>query len=258
MKIPPILVPCILLVASASLTHATSIPIGNYSFLDPSLPGDANNYDSSQTAEEYDLAAPAGWTVTPDADGDVYGTDNPVGSMYAGTGGNAANGGTNPGSDGLLPGTAQGYTFELMNFSSLGDATTYTYSGSSLGNFVIGQSYQLSLAIGLRMDENTEGSPDYTIELTNNGAVIGSTIVTGTATKGTFTDLSSAVPWVDLSYTGAIGIVIVGTDTSGGFQQANFDNVRLDQTPEPSTYAEILGGCMLLGLVAWNRRRFRA
>jgi hypothetical protein len=241
MKTPSILVPCVLLVASVSLTHATSIPIDNYSFLSADS---SYNYDATQTSELDDLTAPPDWTVTPDGDGDVFGTANPVSSMYAGTGGS--------GSDGVLPGTGDGYTFDLMNFGSLGATTTYTYAGSSLGNFVIGQSYQLTLAIGLRADERGNGSPDYKIELLNNGSVIDSS--SGLATLGTFTNLSLTVPFTDLSYTGAIGIAIVGTDNTGGFQQANFDNVRLVETPEPSAYAMLFGGLGMLVLIS----RFRS
>jgi hypothetical protein len=253
MKSYSLLVPCFLLVAFASTSKATQtpIPIQNYSFLSADS---SYNYDATQTAELDDLTAPPDWTVLPDATGDVYGTANPVGNMYAGTGGNAANGGTDPGSEGLLPGTGDGYTFDLMNLSTLADATTYTYDGSSLGKFQIGGYYELTLAIGLRSDETSEGSPDYTLELLNNGVETAETPPT-LATLGTFTDLT--LDFDNLSDTGTIGIAIIGADNSGSFQQANFDNVRLT-VPEPSTYAEILGGCALLGLFGYNRRRLRA
>jgi hypothetical protein len=276
MKILSTLVPCILLAASASLTHATSIPIDNYSFTSPDLPGtyhatdsSTSNYDPSQTEEEYSLvpylggvgdAGSAGgggatngfipdWTAT--TDGGVAGVDNPVDNptagMYPGTGGSP--------SDGVLPGTGDGYTFGLINLST-GQDGSFTYSGSSLGNFVIGDTYTLTLSVGLRLDQPY--SPSYAIELLNDGVAVSTPTYYTTTSSGTFVDLPTFT-FIDTADTGAIGIEILAENNgTASFEQANFDNVRLDETPEPSTYAEILGGCVLLGLVAWNRRRFRA
>jgi hypothetical protein len=175
--------------------------------------------------------------------------------MYTGTG---AAGGTStsdgiPG-DGVLPGTGDGYTMALLNLSGSSDTGTFTYSGPSLGNFVLGQSYALTVAIGWRLDEPASAS--YTLELLNNGTPIASTSATTASSQGSFNDLTLNLN--DSSYSGSIGLAIVASDNDNDFEQANFDNVRLAETPEPSTYAEILGGCMLLGLIAGNRRRFRA
>jgi hypothetical protein len=246
----------------ASPSRAQVIPVGNYSFTSPGLPGTAGtNYDASQTEEEYSLvpglggqvAGPGGGGATNEAipgwtaatSGDVAGTDNPVAAMFAGTGGSS--------SDGLLPGTADGYTFALINVGA-GESGSLTYSGPSLGNFTIGQTYTLTVAIGQRLDTPT--SSLYTIELLNGGLLADASTATS-AVHGTFTDLS--LSFTDLADTGTIGIELYAANSgSGNFEQASFDNVRLVETPEPSTHAEILGGCMLLGLVAWNRRRFRA
>jgi len=258
----------------ASPSRAQVIPVGNYSFTSPGLPGtyDASdsatsNDDPSQTEEEYslvpDLGFPGGvgsaggggatnqyvpdWTTT--TSGGVAGVDNPVASMFPGTGGSS--------SDGLLPGTADGYTFGFINLQGTGSTGSMTYSGPSLGNFAIGQTYTLTLAAGWRADQ---AASTYAIELLNNGVAVNTPVFYTASTQGSFADLPS-LTFTDTGDTGSIGIAILAVNdgkSNTGFEQAVFDNVRLVETPEPSTYAEILGGCLLLGLVVWYQRQLRA
>lgn len=222
------------LLSLASIAHAAPITIENFSFVDPAI---AVNPD----AERFIDRAPPAWSIVRDG-GNAVGVANPINSLYGGTGGG--------GVDGNLPGTGEGVTYGYLNIGNGGTASM-TYGGTSLGTFSdfgTGAAFTLTVAIGERLNL---GAPTYTLELLNDGAAVA--FSQGTATAGNFTDL--VTNFVTTTETGLIGIRITGTNTSGGFRQANFDNVRLDiaAVPEPSTLG--LLGLTTVGIAAVRRRR---
>lgn len=199
-------------------SQAANIMIDNFSFVDPSIGIDPNN-------DTYTTQNPPSWTTSTSIGYNGYGVQNPANVAYAGTGGG--------GVDGLLPGTAEGYTYGYMNLSNSGTFSYMTYSGNSLGSFsdfTVGSQFTLTVAIGDRLNETAASS--IRIELLENGIPV--SVNEGVPTEGTFTDLTSV--FIPTTQTGAIGIRITGINNTGNFQQANFDNVRLAVIPEPSSF----------------------
>ena len=191
--------------------------------------------------ETFTDGAPLAWSVVRDG-GQAVGTANPINSMHVGTGGG--------GVDGNLPGTGEGVTYAYLNIQN-NNTASMTYSGTSLGSFSDfgpGAAYTLTLAIGRRLNLT---APTYTLELLQNGVMVASS--QGTATAGEFNDLTTS--FLSTTETGVIGIRIIGTNNTGGFAQANFDNVCLDiaAVPEPSTVG--LLGLTTVGIAALRRRR---
>ncbi len=182
------------------------------------------------------FGSPPSWTFV-DPDSPAFGVYNPY-NEYS----RAANAN--------LPGTADSTQYAFANLTTLGHSATFTYSGASLGNFVAGDTYTLTVAIG---DTLGDTSPTYSVSLLSNGSPVG-TAGTGTATAGIFTDLSETFTATALQNGQTIGILLTGTDNIGGFEQPNLTNVRLSVvTPEPSSALLLtLAG---VGLVFWSRRR---
>lgn len=137
-----------------------------------------------------------------------------------------------------------------LNGSTAGSASIITTI--SVYTALAGQSYTLSGLVGDRASLNWVS---VTFNLgTKSGSTftpLVSTSLTNTAgTNGTWTPITTS------SYTATGGeqfyVQVVGTRAAGGgtTHQVNFDNLIIDQVPEPS--AALLGG---LGLLALLRRR---
>ena len=105
--------------------------VDNPSFQNPPLA------DGVANGEQFTNASPPSWTAS--AAGNAVGVDNPGTNMYI----------RKP--DGTLPGTANGTQFGYLNLNG-GNTGTFTYSGTSLGNFVAGVTYTLTVAVGQRLD----------------------------------------------------------------------------------------------------------
>lgn len=159
----------------------------------------------------------------------------------------------------LLPGTAN--STQAMVIDGFQDETVATYQGS-LGNYIAGDTYTLTVAIGDAMNDVSSGETGgtYHLDLLLNGSAVAST--TGTATVGNFTDLTLTFTATSAD-TGAIGFDL-GMSSNyvfGQEQEGFFDNVRLTQdspaaVPEPSSSALVVAG--LLAAVAFGVQRRRA
>jgi hypothetical protein len=231
---------CLSIVAALSLCSVAysspiSISVGNSLFQNPALPDGVTN------GEQYTGTNPPDWTSN--GDDSARGVDNPGLNMYV----RSANAN--------LPGTANSTQFGYLNLNYLGDTSNYTYSGSpSLGNFVAGNIYTLTVAVGTRLDNS---APSYSISLLSNGTPVG-VAATGVGETGTFYDLSETFTATAAQNGQAIGIILTGIDNISGFEQPHFTNVRLTEvvTPEPSSLVALCGlGVMGMFLVVRRRRK---
>ncbi len=214
-----------------SVAYSESITVQDSSFQTPALSDGVTN------GEQYDLNQ-ADFPAWTGAGPGVFGIDNPSATMYA----RAANG--------PLPGTADGTQFGLLNLDITGGTNSFTYSGSTLGNFVAGQIYMLTVAIGGRLDEASYQNQTDSITLLANGLAVG-TPGTGSPITGTFYDLTETFTATAGQNGEAIGILLSAI-SGNGFQQANFDNVRLSIVPEPGSLT--LFGLGAIGLFLAVRR----
>ena len=214
--------------------HATAIPVDNYSF---ELPD--QGHDTS-TVQRFASTVASWFCVGSGSTG--YGVDDPSNTQYSGTDGP------------VLPGTADGAQFAFMNLPD-GFSNTFTYAGSSLGNFVAGETYTLTVALGGRRGTGLPAN-SFGISLLASGAPVG----TGASAPGvadTFFDVSYSFTATALEDGLPIGIRFDASNTGGGFRQANFDNVRLATTavPEPATFSLLALGT---GFIAARRRNAQA
>jgi hypothetical protein len=117
------------------------------------------------------------------------------------------------------------------------------YSGTGLGSFMAGASYNLTVAIGSRAD--VAGSDVQAIGLLAGGNAIG-VVASGHPAAGTFNDITVTYTATNADAGKAIGITLAALSLGGQPQQASFDNVRLSfdtgvsSTPEPGS-ASLLG-----------------
>jgi hypothetical protein len=123
--------------------------------------------------------------------------------------------------------------------------------------------YTLTVAVGTRPDVETAGAvlSLYTASGSSLGTDIKNDDVAGVSSyTGTFTDetLTLTVNSGDSEIGQTIAIALAGGNNKG-LDNDDFDNVRLtfDPIPEPSTYAMMLGGALMLGLMV-RRRVVRA
>lgn len=206
-----------LCVAAAFSTSALANPIAvqNFSFEQPDL-----GHNTSAT-ERFDTSSIPGWSANGSG-GTGFGVADPSGNNYTGANGP------------VLPGTADGAQYAFLNLPS-GFGNTLTYAGFSLGHFISGETYSLTVALGGRGDN---GAPPnlYGITLLANGLAVG-TSATAAGIADTFFDLTYTFTASDAQNGMDIGIALSANNTGTAFEQANFDNVRLSTTsvPEPST-----------------------
>ncbi len=210
----------VLALAVCSVAYSNSITVDNSLFQNPALA------DGVTHGEQYTNSDPPSWTSSGARS--TQGVDNPGTNMYS----RAANAN--------LPGTADSTQFAYLNLNNNGDTASFTYSGAdSLGTFVTGHTYTLTVAVGDRLDGTP---PSYSISLLSNGTPVG-VPGTGVGHSGTFYDLSETFTATALQNGQPIGIQLTGIDNTNGFEQPHFTNVRLTATPEPSSF--VLGGLAL-------------
>jgi hypothetical protein len=220
--------------------QASPLAVQNASFEAPAVWG--ATYANYHGGESVVGGAPTGWTWIS-SDNCVC---DPSDGQYAGTSGKQ-------GMDinGSLPGTGDGFQYALAGVYDAGvsgvpQKATLTYSGTSLGNFEIGTTYTLTVAVGQRAGMRPTS---YTAVMLADGVATGTPQAID-ATEGTFTDLTYTFQAGESVSNKPIGIQFTGT---GLWTHAAFDNVRLDASvPEPACLS-IFGGAALL--LAGRRRK---
>lgn len=194
---------------------------------------------------------PTGWTAIPNnaPGGGFFGYFNPQDSGFTGTTD------TNTTTRGVI-GTMSGPNVFYFGSSVTGQGIQQTLLNTS---FALNTTYALTLSVGCRNNPNVEAG--ITMQLYAGSTLLASNTVFNT-TGGTFTDYT-------LSYTSSsLNTALVGTALTISFAEsdpagsttrieADMDNVRVTATPvvpEPSTWAAVLAGTGLLGVMAWRRR----
>jgi hypothetical protein len=141
-------------------------------------------------------------------------------------------------------------------------------SSSSLATIALNETYTLTVALGNDMtsSSNNGGQLSANIALLANGSIITGASLTGlvpTDAGGVMTDYMVSFTTTGGANAGLIGDTLkiqLGQDAGhSDYPVAEFDNVRLDGTvsavPEPSTWAMMLGGVGVLGLMIQRRRQ---
>jgi hypothetical protein len=212
--------------------RAEAIPVPNFSFDDPDL--GHNAFSGERFAGD---TSPAWFTTGTGATG--YGVFDPWSSNYTGTDGP------------VLPGTADSAQVGFLNLPAP-FSNNFTYIGTSLGNFVLGQTYELKVAVGGRKDGGLPPSL-YTVTLLA-GVTPAGTGASGAGVADTFYDLSYSFTATAAEAGLPIGISLAASNNrTSGFSQANFDNVRLTLVPEPSSLTIL--AIAAIGLPCFRRRK---
>ena len=136
----------------------------------------------------------------------------------------------------VLPGSAEGAQTCYLNLAA-GFTNSLTYSGRSLGRFVKGQTYTLTVALGGRRD-NGMPATEMSITLLANGKPAGPGAV-ASPVADRFFDLSYSFTATAAQAGQAIGIQIFAKSAGADFQQAHFDNVRLSTARAPARPARM-------------------
>jgi hypothetical protein len=210
-----------------------AIPVTNFSFEVPDL-----GHNTSAT-ERFTQGVPImGWTGTTMSN-QAFGVADPSNTQFSGT------------DTATLPATGDGAQYGYLNLAA-GNSASFTYSGATLGTFQQGQLYRLTVAVGGRRDGGLPASSSV-IELLANGVPVA--MQSCAAMADTFRDLT-------LNFTAgaglagqSIGIVLMAANTSNGFEQGIFDNVRLEAVPEPATFTFISLGLVGIMAGAWRRKK---
>jgi hypothetical protein len=220
------------------------------------------------------------WTVSTSNNNNlVYGISNSISSQFYGT-----NGGADGGFTGLSANTD--YTFNTLATQASGTALGYQYAdgyqtayanlavggtvtlaynpadpntnlgtGLSLGNFVAGDNYTVSAAIGTALN-SASYQYNYSVILTDNGAPVATSSGLSPATaSGDWLQATAAYTALD---NGPIGVELMATNTDGSATVAFFDNVLVTDlgpanappSPEPATMS-----LLALAVVPLVRRR---
>lgn len=220
------------------------------------------------------------WSVvSTNNPGLVYGISNPISTnMYPGTSGGTGGGytltdDTDYSFNTLAAlnssygyGYADGYQLAYANLAPGGSVSlTYNASdpnagdppdtGKSLGNFVVGDSYTLTVAVGTPQSGNGY-SYGYSIVILDNGVPVATSSGSSPATaSGDW--LEASVPYIAAD-DGAIGIELLASNSNASATIANFDNVQLnDSGPAPAPPAPEPASLSLLavGFIPLRRRR---
>lgn len=224
------------------------------------------------------------WSVTANT-GQLYGVGDPVSAAYYGT-----NGGTAGGFSGLTAGQdytfntlaaanssygyayARGYQFAYADLAANGGSAIFTYnpsdpntgngSGLSLGNFVPGESFYLTLGVGAGLNATSYSYSVTLLESLNGGSTwlpVGSTGIGNSAASNSGSwENAMAVFNAGPTDNGLIGIQLTFTNNGSTSTEADFDNVQLaiggpaqgPISPEPASM-----GLLAIGVIGLIRRR---
>ncbi len=231
----------VLLAFGAVAAHAqTLLPVEDPDFSTPTV-----NNGSEGLLEGTNHVTGVPYT---EADFFTVGVANPDSEEFTGGTGNDL-------TDNPLPGAAVGnQALEIESFTSEEKAT---YNAGNLGNFVAGDTYKLTVAIGdgLADSLSNQVGGTYTIDLLENGQVVGT--ASSTATVDNFTDLSLSFT-AGADDTGAISFDLGLTGDNGtGKTLGYFNDVQLsvEAAPEPSSIALSLIATGVLAILGLRRAR---
>jgi hypothetical protein len=244
------------IMAAADSARAQLIPIAvpNGSFESPAATSSSSPYDLTSTSSNLI----DDWTaVLSDGNG-----NNPYG---------VANNSilTSPGAS-----DASQSAYLQVYFNSTN--TTLT-TNSSLATIAANTTYTFTLAVGAPAtpgtfdgtsgtDGESAGQADFYL-LANGASVTGETVANTSVSQGTLTDYS--ISFTTGASGGVIGDALTiqleadkafypGAAADPGNEAVIFDNLRLTETPEPSTYAMLLVGGMSLLFFARRNRALRS
>lgn len=189
---------------SANSAEPVNIPVQNASFEDPGIAMKSHEEQTSQVG-------PEGWTWVNALRAAV---DNPGdANIFDG------------GQEGQLPAPATGMQFAYLNVPpKKGRTADLLYAGKSLGKFVAGTKYVLTVSVG-----NRKGfvSPTYWISLSGGKDILLGPSASGTAPEGSFVDLSVTYTATSEDDNRVIGIQLKAENNTDKFCPSSFDNVRL-------------------------------
>ena len=194
-------------VAAVGWVRGEAIVVENHSFEEPSL-----NSGKYQAFEKWQSGNSPGWTWSEGVHGSFIA--DPSDGQYAGTSGDGK-------VNGKLPGTGDGHQYTAAGLPGDQNEGSLTYSGASLGKFVDGTRYTLTVAVGQRKDQQ---KLTYSAVLLADGEPVAA-VVSVPSKAGTFVDLTFAHTATAADAGKEIGIRITA---NGSYTQAHIDNVRLD------------------------------
>jgi len=155
--------------------------------------------------------------------------------------------------DGLVPASYGGIDWSAAGWSAFGEAQ-YPYTAHS-GDWRVGTAFGSSDPESLiRFDMPTVfegawfsgyGDAPVTFELFSGGALI--------ATSSTLS-LSDTPAFLASGYTGLVDALLVSSPLHGGYAMDDFTFTNVQAVPEPQTYALMLAGLGVVGLLVRRRR----